>query len=587
MEKRYRNVRNKKHKNLYAILSDVIHLTIHGIDIIRNAPKGVKLVGSIAGIIGLSSTLNYSTPIRRETTYLDNAGVVLDGDYGYVDPYQCNFYYLQLNGGNLTEKDVERLNYYNNVGIITSIGPNVYETIDNVKDIVERFNITGAILCDIRDIASEDDYRNVKIFCDKLNANGCYVGFYGDDNMISSIKEKAHIADDIDYFKRSIAITDSEDKLKHSYMGYEKDNEIRESIDTNQLISSGNYNTSSLFVEDGFYVVESGDTLEDISKKYNMDLEDFIHYNGLTDSSLIYPGDVLLIPSDYKKKDTEDGKIYEDETDAFTASGIGYNENIKRIIDVSEHNEHLNWDMIASLYEEGKLDGVILRMTESYNPDTKTREFYLDKEFEYNLSECNRLGIPYGVYCFSRGINEEEIMSEINDISNYIDFNLNQNRDGMDLSFHPSLPVYIDAFEDDAITQERLLIADSGCYDVELAANLVNMWCREMTERYGFYTGLYSNKNLVRQAGLNDYLDRDYVQELWLANYGYQDSRLQLGEHTLSNSPEWELSQNACSMYQISEQAYLFDPNEKYVDMNLCDPELFTRSNNYYHNKTY
>ncbi len=53
-----------------------------------------------------------------------------------------------------------------------------------------------------------------------------------------------------------------------------------------------------------------------------------------------------------------------------------------------------------------------------------------------------------------------------------------------------------------------------------------------------------------------------------------------------TNSKDWALDEN-CSMYQISEMGYLFDPNEEFVDMNLCNPELLDRVSNYYgNNKT-
>lgn len=550
----------------------VVALGFGGISLVKNGLKN-------ASVHNLFSDIESS----QSVDLLDNIGVVLDSEYGNVDPYHSDFYYLKLDSGNLTEKDLERINYYDNIGIITSLGNNVYDTIDNVKDIISRFNISGAIFCDISDL-SKDDYDKVNIFCKKLEANGCYVGLYGDKAALKRLKSHMDGKDGFDYSHYAVMLTGlsvgDETPKVDNYIAYEIDNEIHETFDLNGFINNSTFNKSSQFVSDKVYVVQAGDSLTKIAEDYNISLEDLATFNKLNIDNTIYPGDKIIIPSVYSiESDTQASR--KDDIEDYTVKGIGINENVKRIIDVSEHNGHCDWNEIFKLYEAGKLDGVILRFSESYNPDTQQREFYLDKEFEYNLSECNRLGIPYGVYCFSRATNMEQLHGEVNDICNYIDNNLGQVKNNMDLSFHPELPVYMDAFEGDAKGQEALLVPGSDSYDIIFAASLVNEWNRLINERYGFYTGLYSNKNLVKNANLVSLLDREYVRELWLAHYGVVDSRLQLGEHTLSNSDDWKLDED-CSMYQVSEKGYLFNPNDGYIDMNLCAPELFDRVAEYY-----
>ena len=74
-------------------------------------------------------------------------------------------------------------------------------------------------------------------------------------------------------------------------------------------------------------------------------------------------------------------------------------------IDVSHHQEIINW---AEVKNSG-IDFAIIRV--GYGQDFTSQD---DKYFERNISECERLGIPYGVYLYSYAINIENATSEAN-----------------------------------------------------------------------------------------------------------------------------------------------------------------------------
>ncbi|MBS6373289.1 MAG: hypothetical protein KH431_01595 [Erysipelotrichaceae bacterium] len=67
-----------------------------------------------------------------------------------------------------------------------------------------------------------------------------------------------------------------------------------------------------------------------------------------------------------------------------------YHAGSKMIIDVSEHQGVINWDQVKA----AGIDGAILRISYGY-------ENGYDKQFVRNVQECNRLGIPYGIYMYS------------------------------------------------------------------------------------------------------------------------------------------------------------------------------------------
>ena len=66
-----------------------------------------------------------------------------------------------------------------------------------------------------------------------------------------------------------------------------------------------------------------------------------------------------------------------------------YGRGTKKIIDVSEHNGKIDWEAVKA----SGVDGAIIRLGWGYLGE--------DVYFDYNISECNRLGIPYGLYLYS------------------------------------------------------------------------------------------------------------------------------------------------------------------------------------------
>ena len=96
-------------------------------------------------------------------------------------------------------------------------------------------------------------------------------------------------------------------------------------------------------------------------------------------------------------------------------------------IDVSEHQGKIDWDSV----KDAGIDFAILRCSYGW-PDDVTSAKQHDKEFARNASECEHVGIPYGIYHYSYAIGvtsaEQEaryLLASMGDAS-------------------PSLPIYYD-----------------------------------------------------------------------------------------------------------------------------------------------
>ena len=157
------------------------------------------------------------------------------------------------------------------------------------------------------------------------------------------------------------------------------------------------------------------------------------------------------LKSDAKSKSRASAKQVQEPANA-TARGI----------DVSHNNEKIDWQTVKNT---GLVDYAIIRC--GYGQDIVGQD---DKQWEYNSSECERLGIPYGVYLYSYAIDTDKAKSEAEHV-----IRLLQNK-------NLSYPIYYD-MEDDI--QSDLGAAKLG----EIAATFFN------TLRDAGYTnvGVYAN----------------------------------------------------------------------------------------------
>lgn len=130
-----------------------------------------------------------------------------------------------------------------------------------------------------------------------------------------------------------------------------------------------------------------------------------------------------------------------------------------RGIDVSEHNKEIDWETVKA----SGVDFAILRC--GYGSDYKSQD---DKYWERNVAECERLGIPYGVYLYSYATTTEMAVSEAKHVLRLIE--------GRDLSY----PVYFDMEDNKTLNSDHAAIASAFCDEIEKA---------------GYTVGVYANLN--------------------------------------------------------------------------------------------
>ena len=168
----------------------------------------------------------------------------------------------------------------------------------------------------------------------------------------------------------------------------------------------------------------------------------------------------------------------------FSNDGILQHSNIKIIIDVSSHQENINWD---ELWNSGEIDGVILRISEGCENE--------DSMLSTNIDNLKRLGIPYGIYIYSYAENFNEGVIYANYTKNIIE----------KYKMNISLGIYLD-----------------------LESNKVTSYIN--TQQYeqvvsGYMSVIPTAKIYTYTNYANDVLNSSYLQQYitWIANYSATD----------------------------------------------------------------
>lgn len=191
----------------------------------------------------------------------------------------------------------------------------------------------------------------------------------------------------------------------------------------------------------------------------------------------------------------------------------------KIVIDVSQHQGVIGWEKVKS-----KVSGAVLRC--GYGSDITSQD---DTQFKRNLSECERLGIPKGVYLYSYAVNEGMAKSELAHILRLIK------------GHKFELPIYVDCEEPG--TQD---FAPTAC----------NIIC-EGLKKAGFTPGVYANTSWWQ-----DYLKSVTGYSRWVAQFN------NICTYT-GTKDMWQYTENG-SISGIS----------GYVDISYCYNDDFFKTDN-------
>ena len=157
-------------------------------------------------------------------------------------------------------------------------------------------------------------------------------------------------------------------------------------------------------------------------------------------------------------------------------------------IDVSKHQGKIDWEAVKA---SGQVDFAIIRC--GYGQDRTSQD---DEWFEYNVSECERLGIPYGVYLYSYAVDLNCANSEADHVLRLIK------------GKNPTYGIWYDLEEE--VDEFGTPIPNEMLVDIAIT------FCEKMKANGYDYVGIYANLNWF-QNKLNDARLDQYPK--WVAQW--------------------------------------------------------------------
>lgn len=175
------------------------------------------------------------------------------------------------------------------------------------------------------------------------------------------------------------------------------------------------------------------------------------------------------------------------------------NASMAVVIDVSGHDGLIDWDSAKE-----HIEGVIIRI--GYGNDYAYQD---DKQAVQNMDECERLGIPYGVYIYSYAMTMQETESEISHTLRMLK------------GRNPVRGVWFDMEDADEYKKNHGMDVYSE-EDRTLLTDICIRFIEEMHSR-GYITGVYANYDYYKNVLDTNRLSMTEGFNMWLAHWDVEE----------------------------------------------------------------
>lgn len=526
----------------------------------RKILKSIE-IGSIAGIIGLCGHLILSPEQSKEISTKSTSALQVNMD---VDNLVNNNTEEIMATDNMIISTIKNNNVDQSFGDVAAIGTpfilkveptgytygELYKTIDYIKNLVSNYTINAPILFDIEPLMASDTLRAncllAEEFCNKLTANGCYVGLYGSDESMKKFEEKfkkVTKSHSIDLYDKLIVYDKEQPTYEGTYNMCMKQgtDKIESKYDISTVIAQTQLNRADRFVEDKTYTIQSGDNLVNIASKFGMKTSDLASYNNIEDINQIMVGQTLTLPNQYKEETKTDTNQNQENIESETTN------RLVKGIDVSQHQGTIDWEKV-----QHEIDYAIVRLCDFYHqqPDGTCK---LDEQFENNIRKCEELNIPVGVYYYSHATTEEEAITEARFVANSLK------------AYSLEYPVYMDI---ETKEQEALINENQQQMKEVIISAMTEL------ESEGYFAGVYCNGGSEDNTKRKEFIDDiSKVYNCWLTSNATYNIAVDFEDFKAEDYEVLTMPSETIAMYQYSQQGQI-DGIVGNVDLNYATEEL-------------
>ena len=256
--------------------------------------------------------------------------------------------------------------------------------------------------------------------------------------------------------------------------------------------------------------------------------------NGL-ENSFRYKDGVPIYDDSVPAIEWED--IVQQDAATYSSNGIATCSVTYNGFDVSYHQGTVDWDAVKN----SGIDFVMIRCGIGSEYDGVGENKQDDAQWYRNVSECERLGIPYGVYLYSYAENTDMAASEARHTLSLLS------------GHNPTLPVFLDIEH----TRDGKPIASNSTY-----GDIAQTWCN-MVSNAGYRVGIYSYY----------YFFQNYLTDSRFSNSGWYKW---MADYRSGVSYDG----SSCNMWQYSNKGTVPGVNAN-VDLNYWFGEYPGNNNNY------
>ena len=169
---------------------------------------------------------------------------------------------------------------------------------------------------------------------------------------------------------------------------------------------------------------------------------------------------------------------------------VNISQTILSGIDVSKHNGKIDWEKVKN----SGVDFAIIRVGYGQNMESQD-----DPMFKYNISECERLGIPYGVYIYSYALNTEHAKSEADHVLRLIK------------GHNPEFGIWYDLEDADGYKQNNGMPSNEKLVDIAIT------FCEKIKANGYQNVGIYASLDWLKTKLNSSKLDK---YDKWVAQWG-------------------------------------------------------------------
>ena len=352
---------------------------------IRSTIAGLLVVGSLlTGAKVAAKVVTLHVESSPDYTIENTIGYNNIGEYYNFNVHPNNFVILNISRDNIDITSLRtKLEKCNELGI--SVGLVLESNVENISDLYLDFDFIQAIITEYdidlpiylnidqimenRNLNNQQKQAIIEEFVNRAETAKLYYGFNGTDTNITNCNKYIY-----NLTNHQVYLIQEGPSIE--YQGsHTITRDLEGFIKSSNNIAIPNANKNAI-VAPVKYTVRPEDTLENISLRFGISINDLLKYNNINE---LIPNTEIRIPNLFESVDINNSRV-------------AYNFAIARGIDISNYQDTIDWDRVQQTS-----DYCIIGVARDQREYSQHRGKFLTTSID-QIAECSKRNIPIGLY---------------------------------------------------------------------------------------------------------------------------------------------------------------------------------------------